>query len=234
MAWSPKSAANAYLDTLKLCKFDYERHHNSFKSAEPATNEFISALAAGMCAQLIVEVSFGVSKMTIALAVAARQTGGRLVCIVPEAQALPELKQSIKDSGLKDIVEFKVGDPLELLLEYKNIDFSLVDCKTHNYSALLQLLDVNPRRSVVVANNLVGGRKGLGGHMSGMMGAVRSMKHPIGKGMEVTMIGKSDEFGKRERKAGVERVRTPRKSNWIVKVDEVSGEEHIFRVPRFI
>ncbi|XP_043697275.1 uncharacterized protein LOC122648073 [Telopea speciosissima] len=211
-------------------------------SPEPEGNEFISALAAGMSAQLIVEISSGESPSTIALAAAARQTGGRLVCILPEPETLAESKQAIKDSGLKDMVEFKVGDPAELLPNYENIDFSLIDCKTVNYKRSLKLLDVNPSKSVVVANNLVEGRKGLGGHCRGMKGkaSVRSVKHPIGKGMEVTMIGKSNEFGK----GGGKSICTPQaekkgggggrtgKSKWVVRIDEDSGEEHIFRLPK--
>lgn len=72
---------------------------------EPGSNEFVSALAAGMKAKLIVEVTSCVSLSTIALAAAARQTGGRLECILPET-ALDESKQVIRNSGLIDQVEF--------------------------------------------------------------------------------------------------------------------------------
>ena len=47
--------------------------------------EFISALAAGKQAKLMVEVSTeGITPLTIALAVAAKQTGGRFICILVE------------------------------------------------------------------------------------------------------------------------------------------------------
>ncbi|XP_059651238.1 uncharacterized protein LOC132298903 isoform X2 [Cornus florida] len=198
-------------------------------------------MAAGMSAKLIVEVTSEVSLSTIALAAAARQTGGKLVCILPEPTQ-DEVQKVIEDSGLDDIVEFKTGDPVELLPNYENIDFCLVNCKTDNYMRLLKLLDVNPRRSVVVANNLLEGRKGLGGHVKGMENKVkvRSMKHPIGRGMEITMIGKGTETGvgdrsrrcvhRTDRKGGF--VKRTDKSKWIVKVDEKSGEEHIFRLPK--
>lgn len=198
-----------------------------------------------MSAKLIVEVTSEVSPSTVALAAAARQTGGKLVCILPEPKLDPSQKV-IEDSGLNDMVEFKTGDPAEVLPNYENIDFSLVDCKNNDYPRLLNLLDVNPRRSVVVANNLVEGRNGLGGHVKGMENKlkVRSMKHPIGKGMEITMIGKStgenDLVGRREkwrrhsrggeRKGGL--VRRADKSKWVFEFDEKSGEEHIFRMPR--
>lgn len=189
----------------------------------------------------MVEVTSGVSPSTIALAAAARHTGGKLVCIVPEPM-LAESKRVIKDTGLKDMVKFETGNPFELLPKYKNIDFSLVDCNSDDNADLLKLLDVNPSMSVVVAaNNLVGERKGLEGRIKGGNNkvAVRSMKHPIGEGMEVTVIKKNDEPEKKDgggrgnhhtvEEGGPARTKN---SRWIVRVDVESGEEHIFRVPR--
>ncbi|XP_052171689.1 uncharacterized protein LOC127787672 [Diospyros lotus] len=247
MEWSPNSAQNAYLDTLKLCS-KHEEQCESSQTAEPESREFISALAAGMNAKRIVEVTAEASPSTIALAAAARQTGGKLVCIVPEP-SLDESQKVIDDTGLNEMVEFKTGDPVEILPSCENIDFFLVDCKADNYTDLLELVDVNPRRSVVVADNLVEGRRGLGGHMKGIEneGTVRSTKHPIGKGMEVTMIEGSDveplkwqhhhhhhppsrAAHARPNKAASRNNRT-RKSRWVKKVDENSGEEHIYRMP---
>ncbi|XP_057805822.1 uncharacterized protein LOC131020809 [Salvia miltiorrhiza] len=231
MDWSPKHATNAYLDALKLCSTT--KKPRSSRAQKPESNEFISALAAGMSAKLMVEVTSEVSPSTIALAAAARQTGGKLVCILPESELLTSQKR-IEDSGLRDMVEFKTGDPAEVLLNYENVDFSLVDSKADDYDRLQETLDVNLKRSVVVTSNLLEGGKGLGGCLKGVEKTtrVRSMTHPIGKGMEVTMIGKSG--GYRRSKSGGYTVDggEGRKSKWISKVDQVSGEEHIYRMPR--
>ncbi|XP_040992113.1 uncharacterized protein LOC121239056 [Juglans microcarpa x Juglans regia] len=241
--WSATSATKAYLDTLKLCN-NRKRQCDPWKTHELGSSEFVSALAAGTRSKLIVEVTSGASPSTIALAAAARQTGGRLVCILPEPE-LAESKKTIKDLGLKDLVEFRTGDPSEILHNYKKIDFSLVDCKNDDYTSLLKLLDVNPKRSVVVANNLVGKKKGFSNHLRGSMKEkveVRSLKHPIGKGMEVTMIGRKEEIDKRgwgtgggRSGVGLRRAGTMKgtgNSKWVVKFDKESGEEHIFRVPK--
>ncbi|KAM6600219.1 uncharacterized protein LOC115706852 [Cannabis sativa] len=254
MEWSATSATRAYLDTLKLCN-DHKRRVESWKTQELGSNEFVSALAAGMRAKLIVEVTSTASPSTLALAAAARQTGGRLVCILPEP-VLAESKKVIKESGLRHVVEFKTGDPYELLSSYENIDFSLVDCKNEDYTRLLNQLDVNPRRSVIVANNLASERKGLEGRVRGMLEdkvAVRSVKHPIGKGMEVTMIGTTNNMDEISRKRsgscsgcgnnnyassfGIGKrggcvKKSGKKSKWVVEFDEKSGEEHIFRLPK--
>ncbi|XP_027109735.2 uncharacterized protein [Coffea arabica] len=239
MEWSAKYATNAYLDALKLCGKHRENCNPGECQKEPESTEFISALAAGMRAQLMVEVASEVSPATVALAAAARQTGGKLVCILPEVKE-NKSQQLIEESGLNDMVEFETGDPVDVLHNYENIDFSLIDCTSDNYKKLLDQLDVNPRRSVVVANNLVEGCKGLEGHLRGVEkeAKVRSIKYPIGKGMEITLIGKFSDHNKREKgrgslsraekKGGI--VKKTDKSKWIVKVDEKSGEENFYRL----
>ncbi|CAN6483491.1 unnamed protein product [Victoria cruziana] len=234
MGWSPTSATNAFFEALKLCKGDHGNH----EECEPHTCEFLSALAAGMSAKLIVEITSSVTLSTIALAAAARQTGGRLICIIPEPMTLNGKSTSlIRDLGLKDTVEFQVGDPFELLPKYQNIDFSLVDCGREDNIGLFKLLDVNPRRSVVVANNLGMGRRGMGKYVKKRVlkgKVVRTVTHPIGREMEVTKIGRKDEFETscRGRGGPGEPTRSSGgKSKWVIRIDEESGEEHIFRVP---
>lgn len=216
----------------------YKRQCDPWRVQELGSCEFVSALAAGMKAKLIVEVTSQTSPSTIGLAAAARQTGGRLVCIVPEP-VLDESEEVIRNSGLKDQVEFRTEDPFELLPRYENIDFSLVDCKDEGNTRLLNLLDVNPTRSMVVANNLVGDRRGLvEGYTRGKKNEnveIRSLKHPIGKDMEVTLICKNDNLNERKRSSAYRhrhRCQKRSKSRWVSKIDEESGEEHIFRVPQ--
>ncbi|KAJ4765585.1 ankyrin repeat/KH domain protein (DUF1442) [Rhynchospora pubera] len=242
MVWSPESAANAYLDTLKLCKNELERKKSdpSVIPVQPQKSEFISALAAGTSAQLIVEVSPEASHSTIALAAAARQTGGRLVCILPQEESLGPSKEVMEESGLDDIVDFQVGDPAELLPKYENIDFSLVDCNSEYYEDVLKIIDVNPKKSVVVANNIKEGREGLSMEVpGGKDGILRSEKHMIGNHMEVTMIGRNAGMG--WLKKGKEEVNTTspdkrrrpkRKIRWVKKIDEQSGEEHLYRLAK--
>ncbi|KAJ3700977.1 hypothetical protein LUZ61_004682 [Rhynchospora tenuis] len=242
MVWSPESAANAYLDTLKLCKNELERKKSdpSVIPVQPQKSEFISALAAGTSAQLIVEVSPEASHSTIALAAAARQTGGRLVCILPQEESLAPSKEVMEESGLDDVVDFQVGDPAELLPKYENIDFSLVDCNSESYEDVLKIIDVNPKKSVVVANNLKEGREGLSMEVpGGKDGMVRSEKHMIGNRMEVTMIGRNAGMGwLKKGKEGMnttgsdKRRRPKRKIRWVKKIDEQSGEEHLYRLAK--
>ncbi|XP_060180020.1 uncharacterized protein LOC132609859 [Lycium barbarum] len=210
---------------------------DSSGTQEPDGNKFILALVVGMSAKLMVEVTSEVSPSTVALAAATRQTRGKVVCIIPE-QKLDKTQKVIEETGLNDMVEFKTGDPGDVLPNYEKIDFSLVDCKTKNYDTLIEKLDVNPERSVVVANNMEG-RKVVRGKLKNVVQnevKVRSIKHPIGKGLEATMIKKSrlgshnHGHQKVEKKKG--KVKLSKKSKWVSEVDEKSGEEHIYRMTK--
>ncbi|KAL9257518.1 hypothetical protein AKJ16_DCAP11445 [Drosera capensis] len=244
MEWSPASAANAYLATIKLCG-DSMRQCSCRRVSEPGRHELIAALAAGINTKLIVEVALHVSPLTIALAAAARETGGEFICILPN-NVLNDSKFVLQDSGLVDNVEFVIGDPMDLLPNYKNVDFVLIDCRVENYMMILKLLETNPRRAVIVANNLLPGRPGLRGYIRGLKDKVfvRSIKHLIDdEGMEISVIGSKDQIAKKRQlyyrnvaHGNEERVggcgSSGEQSKWVHKIDEESGEEHIFRVLR--
>eukprot|EP00253_Pinus_taeda_P021205 PITA_21205 len=250
MVWSPANAINAYLQTVKLCKLDVEKKRTCLKeSTELESTELISALAAGMNAQLIVEVSLAPSATTIALATAARQTGGRLVCILPvKADTLQaESVEAMKEFGLEDTTDFVVGDARELLPSYKSVDFCLIDCKGQDCSALFKLLRINPSVAVVVANNLLDSSTTAAHDKTfKRMPGAKYITLPIGKGIEMTRIGSYNPSLKTQQTVGIiaDNKCTPhdninphafqgnknQKSRWIVHVDERTGEEHVFRV----
>lgn len=252
MGWSRASAVNAFLDTVNLCKLEEER-----KQAEPESTEFISALAAGMTAQLIVEASSSAApRCTIGLAVAARQTGGRLVCILPAKAGIDTVAETIKDLGLEDTTDFVIGNAMELLPGYKNVDFACIDSRlTQDYQGLFRVLNLNPSRAVVVANNVFE-RKPTNAYAKTLKkkAGAKTITLPIGKGIEVTRIGTDynnrssphtqqegdmdmDVMGmipKRKCSTANRNVKSTscrgKKGRWIVQVDERTGEEHVFRV----
>lgn len=238
MGWSPVNAVNAYLETVKLCKLNVEK-----KSTELESTEMISALAAGMNAQLIVEVCSAPTSTTIALSAAARQINGRFVCILPaKSDSLQaDSVKAMKEFGLEDTTDFVIGEANELLPCYKNVDFCLIDCKTQDCSALFKLLNVNPSGAVVVANNLFD-RKTIAAYdktFKKKPGA-KSTSLPIGKGLEMTRIGSYDPCASQTEKGRTlnperrcyshSNIKGNQKCRWIMHVDERTGEEHVFRV----
>ena len=79
--------------------------------------EFISALAAGNQAKLMVQIlsNEGVNPLTIALAVAAKHTGGRFICVLDEQQDMEDCKAQLSCYDLEDKVEFVHGNPCEIV-----------------------------------------------------------------------------------------------------------------------
>ncbi|KAJ0098593.1 hypothetical protein Patl1_19949 [Pistacia atlantica] len=204
--WSAENATKAYLKTLKMGQ----------NAKEPKEAEFISALAAGSNAQLmVVACANAANSTTLALVAAAHQTGGRVVCIL---QGLEELKLSKKALGLDaNHVEFVLGDAQNLLLShYQEADFVLIDCKLENHEGNLRAVQAVRKLNGAVVVGFNAFCKG-----SWRSSGSKTQLLPIGEGLLVTKIAaatanKIDSFGRR--------------SQWIVKVDKCTGEEHVFRV----
>ena len=157
------------------------RHRN----LEPPSAEFICALAAGLGARRLLEVGGSSGLSTIALAAAARQTGGRLVSveIEPARQALS--RQRLDGLGLGDWVDFVRADAGDVLARYEALEFVLIDCEKDDYERFLALLRLAPG-AVVVADNILS--HDLGQYVSTVRGypGVESVTLPIGKGLEVS------------------------------------------------
>ncbi|RVW31548.1 hypothetical protein CK203_087935 [Vitis vinifera] len=194
MKWSPQDAMKAYLHTLQLCKTHFNDQDCTLGTRnliQPQCMEFISALAAGNQAKLMVQITSdqGITPLTIALAVAAKHTKARFICILHQLQDIEDCKAQLSCYNLKDVVELVHGDPCEVIMGFKNIDFAVIDCKLEDYLRLFKIIDVNPRGSVVVASNLERRRNGasFGEVVKGRKG-VEYVTRSIGEGMELTRI----------------------------------------------
>ncbi|XP_028798121.1 uncharacterized protein LOC114753596 [Neltuma alba] len=211
--WSAENATKAYLTTLKMGQ----------RAKEPDVAEFISALAAGNNAQLMVVACGGaLGSTTQALVAASHQTGGRVICTVRNLEHLNAYKKSMGISELRQ-VEFVIGEPQELLTtQYDVADFVLVDCKMENYEEVLRAVDrVRGRKqngTVVVGYNAFRSRGSFGS---------KTQFLPIGEGLLVTKFtGRNNNNNSNNNNMGMK----VRRSRWIVKVDKCTGEEHVFRV----
>jgi len=193
------------------------------RAKEPDVSEFISAIAAGNNAQLIVVAcgeTVGPSTL-LALVAAAHQTGGRVICILRSPEALESSKQA---AGLDEaLIEFVIGDARRVILEdYKDADFVLLDCKLENHEMILQGMQSSAecKGAIVLGYNAFC-------TSSWQWAGLRTQLLPIGDGLLLTRIGVGDEKGGRRECAGGS---FGRKSHWVVKVDRETGEEHVFRV----
>ncbi|KAK4761589.1 hypothetical protein SAY87_029473 [Trapa incisa] len=211
LVWSPETAAAAYIDTVKLC----ENHQES------GVAELVSAMAAGWNARLIVETwsSGGVVATSIGLAVAARKTGGRHVCIVSDEQSRAEYLAATE--GLPE--EVVVGDPEEALDGLPGVDFMVVDCRRNDFARTLRLAKLSDLGAVLVCKNAIQRAATAEGIRwrsfldGGSRRLVRSVFLPVGKGLDIAHVSASGSTGK------------PKHSRWIKHVDRRSGEETVIR-----
>ena len=160
-----------------------ERHRN----LEPPSAEFIGALAAGMGAQRILEIGGSSGISTIALAAAARHTGGRLVSIEIEPLRQAQARMTLSGLKLAKLVDFVLADAASVLSLYSDLDFALIDCEKEDYIRFFDLLGLRPG-GVVVADNVIShDLTDYIAHVRSRSG-LESMTLPIGKGLEVTRV----------------------------------------------
>lgn len=186
-------------------------------------SEFISALAAGNNAQLMVMASSGseaieTTSMALALAAAAHQTEGRVMMILTSFDELQVYEDSLGPHAR--FVEFLVGDPAALLSdELRGADLLLIDCKSDHQERLFKAASQSCSRALIVGYNAMH----EGGNWSSRSRLMDAQFLPIGEGLLVTRPAMNYN-GCRKIGAGT------KKSSWVVKVDEVTGEEHVFRI----
>ena len=134
--------------------------------------------------------SDGVTPLTISLAVAAKQTGGLLICIGHE-DLTEKSKGLFMKNSLENVFKFIYGNPCEVIKQYKNIDFAVIDCKFQDYLKIFKTINLNPIGSTMVVNNFHHRKDGISFAevVEGKNFGVKSVTLPTGEGMHFTRIG---------------------------------------------
>jgi predicted O-methyltransferase YrrM len=165
-----------------------ERHRN----LEPDSAELLSALAAGLHARRAVEIGGSSGISTIALAAAMRSTGGRLTSIEIEPSRQAESKQTLERLGLSPFVDYRLGDAAAVLPALEEQSFALIDCEKDDYIRFFDMLRLEPGAVVVADNILSHGLTAYVAHVRGRPGT-ESVTLPVGKGLEITRVGRPSE-----------------------------------------
>ncbi len=162
-----------------------ERHRN----LEPVSAEFLCALAEGLGAKRMLEVGGSTGISTIALAFAARQTGGRLVSIEKEAERQNQSRQTLRGLGLEPFVEYICDDAARVLPRLGEMDLVLIDCEKEDYARFFDMLRIAPSGFVVADNIISHSMAEYVAHVRRNK-ANESITLPVGKGLELTRIGR--------------------------------------------
>ena len=157
------------------------------RNLEPDSAEFISALAAGAHAKRLLEIGGSSGISTIALAAAARVTGGRLVSIEIEPARQAESKETLGDLGLDGHVDYVLGDAGTVLDRYEGLEFVLIDCEKEDYTRFFDQLKLAPG-AIVVADNIVSHDLWEYVRHVRRVPFIESVTLPIGKGLEVSRL----------------------------------------------
>jgi predicted O-methyltransferase YrrM len=175
---------------------DYRKHYGLLREAfipvGPELGRLLYLLATAAKAKTIVEfgTSFGIS--TIYLAAALRDAGGgKLITTEMEPSKTERAKKHLAEAGLADVVEFRVGDALELLKDLPApVDFLLLDGAKPLYQRVLKLVEPRLRPGALVAADNINARNKIEdftGYVRDPKNGYVSVDMPLGDGIEVSM-----------------------------------------------
>ncbi|XP_020262480.1 uncharacterized protein LOC109838444 [Asparagus officinalis] len=114
--------------------------------------------------------------------------------------------------NLPGLVRVVAGDALELISnEYKAADFVLVDCALRDQERVFRAAQVSAAEA---SGGLVVGLNAFDCEKFKGSGRLRVDLLPIGGGLRVCRVPKRERL----------------RSRWVVRVDEFTGEEHVYRI----
>ena len=175
---------------------DYRKHYgllrDAFLPVGPDLGRLIYLLARSVRAKTIVEfgTSFGIS--TIYLAAALRDNGGgKLITSEMEETKSERAQGHLTEAGLVDLVDFRVGDALELLgRDLGSVDFLLLDGAKPLYYRVLKLVEPHLRKGAVIAADNVNTRNKIEdftGYIRDPKNGYVSVDLSLGDGIEVSL-----------------------------------------------
>jgi predicted O-methyltransferase YrrM len=166
--------------------------NTAFIPVSPDSGKFLYQVVLAAQARYIVEFGTSYAISTIYLAAAARQTQGRVIGSEIEPAKHAKATQNLRDAGLDDLVEVRLGDALQTFSDLPSgIEFVLLDAWKDLYLPMLDLLvpKLAPG-AVIVADNIHTFRRSLRPYVERMQApnsGFSSVTVPIGEGMEFSV-----------------------------------------------
>lgn len=203
------------------------------KFKESGVAELLSSMAAGWNAKFIVECwsQGGPIAASVGLAVAARNTGARHVCIVQDERSRLNYTKALAEMGVSPPSEVVAGEADTIIATLVGLDFLVVDCMRRDFARVLKVTKVSTRGAILACknawwrNDVVSWFRWSTVLERGTR-VVRSVFLPVGKGLDIAYIGSRNgapltTTTTTTSKGGPHR--------WIKHIDQQSGEEHLYR-----
>jgi predicted O-methyltransferase YrrM len=109
---------------------------------KPEVGTLLYVLAMARRPRTIVEFGASLAFSTIHLAAAARDLGeARVITTEIEPDKAAAARQNVAEAGLGDVVDLRVGDALETLVDVADVDLLFLDGWNNLYLAVLDLLE---------------------------------------------------------------------------------------------
>jgi len=156
------------------------------RAITPETGQFLLTLALAVRARTIVEVGTSGGYSGLWLALAARETGGRLTTFDVDPAKVGRARESFAEAGLDAVVDARNDDGVAALEAYEgSVDLVFLDAEKELYEAALEpaIRALRPG-GVLVADNLTTHPEALGGFRDRALADERlvGLVVPIGKG----------------------------------------------------
>ncbi len=160
------------------------------RAVGPESGRFINILAASLEAPTILEIGTSFGYSGIWLGDAARKSGGRVITMEVHEYKSDHAQQMAKKAGLSDVIDFRVGDAVQLIAELDcNVDFVLLDLWKELYVPCLEAFypKLNPG-AILVADNMLGRDPGVKDYAVAIRAKpeIASVLLPVGQGLEVS------------------------------------------------
>jgi predicted O-methyltransferase YrrM len=132
-------------------------HGSRLRAISPEVGQFLLTLALAIRASTIVEVGTSGGYSTLWLAVAATQTGGKVITFEVDSAKAAIARQTFRAAGVESVVELREGDGGDGLARIAGLaDLVFIDSEKNDYVRLLEpaIAALRPG-GLVVADNLI-------------------------------------------------------------------------------
>ena len=136
---------------------EYKKAHPNMWNVPPEAGMFLMILAKSMGAKKILEVGMSNGYSTIYLALAARETGGRVTSVEADAERIRMAKENFALAGVSELIDIKEGNALEVLADIEGpLDYVFLDAAKGEYIDYFNAVWEKVRPGgLIIADNVV-------------------------------------------------------------------------------